>query len=221
MLSSLLVLSLAAVVPLAQATVFITDPVATTSLAAGQQTSITWQDDGKAPSLTTFGPASIGLFVGTSSQQTLLQSIATNVDVSKANSQTWTPDPTVGPNFSSYFIRIQSISTVDPNNTQFPAQGFSAKFALTGMTGNFNSTVQAQVNGAASSAGASSTPAPASASGSAARASSTGTPASSAKGSSAASAAASAKSSNGAGHVTVSHILIVTGTVAITFAFFL
>lgn len=225
MLSSLLVLSLAAVVPLAQATVFITDPVATSTLAAGQQSTVTWQDDGTAPSLATFGLASIGLYVGTQSQQTLLQSIATNIDVSKVNSQTWAPSATVGPNFAGYFIRIQSNSAPNPNNTQFPAQAFSAKFTLTGMTGTFNSTVQAEISGAVSSAGASSTPAAASASGSVgsiARVSTAGTPVSTVKGSSAASAAASAKSSsNGAGHITVPHILTVAGIVAITFAFFL
>jgi hypothetical protein len=47
----------------------ITDPVATSTLAAGQQSTVTWQDDGTAPSLATFGLASIGLYVGTQSQQ--------------------------------------------------------------------------------------------------------------------------------------------------------
>ncbi len=41
-----------------------TEPVASTSLPAGKQFTITWQDDGKSPNLTAFGPTTIGLFVG-------------------------------------------------------------------------------------------------------------------------------------------------------------
>jgi len=221
MLSSLLLLSLAAVAPLAQATVFVTEPVATSSIPASQAFTITWQDDGTAPSLATFGLSSIGLYVGSQQQQTLLQSIATNVDVSKVSSQAWTPDASVGPNSGAYFIRFQSNNASNPTQAQYPAQAFSAKFTLTGMTGTFNASVQAQISGAASSAGASSTPAASGAS--ASHASTAGTPASSAKGSTTASAAVAAKSSttSGAGPITVPRILTVTGIVAITFAFFL
>lgn len=47
----------------------ITSPVASTSMPAGQQATITWQDDGTSPSLASFGPASIGLFAGSQQQQ--------------------------------------------------------------------------------------------------------------------------------------------------------
>jgi len=224
MFSSLLILSLAAVAPLAQATVFITNPIASSSLPAGQSVTITWQDDGSAPTLASFGPASIGLFAGSQQQQTLLQSIAENVDVSKVSSQTWTPDATVGPNFDSYFIRFTSNSFQDPTQPQFMAEAFSAKFTLTGMTGTFNATVQAQISGAATASGAASTAA-ASGSASAAsatRATSTGSTPSTAKASTAASSAATAKSSSsGAGHITVPRVLTATGIAAISFVFFL
>lgn len=47
----------------------ITSPVASTTFAAGQQETITWQDDGMTPSLTSFGPALIGIYVGNANQQ--------------------------------------------------------------------------------------------------------------------------------------------------------
>ncbi|KAI0060017.1 hypothetical protein BV25DRAFT_1828444 [Artomyces pyxidatus] len=46
-----------------------TSPVATTSWAAGQQFTISWQDDGTAPNLQQFGPSSIGLYAGSVQQQ--------------------------------------------------------------------------------------------------------------------------------------------------------
>jgi len=218
MLSSLLILSLAAVAPLAHATVYITSPVASSSLPAGQQMTINWQDDGTAPSLAQFGPASIGLYVGNQQQQTLLQSIATNIDVSKISSQTWTPDATVGPDSGVYFLRFTSNSFPDPKQPQFMVEAFSAKFALTGMTGTFNATIQAQISGAATASGAASTAA--ASAGSTTRATSTGSTApSSAKASTTASSAASSK--NGAGHITVPRVLTATGIAVITFVFFL
>ncbi|KAI0279570.1 hypothetical protein BGY98DRAFT_416163 [Russula aff. rugulosa BPL654] len=135
MFSSLLVLSLAALAPLAHATVFITHPTNGVSIPAGQAFTITWMDDGSSPNLTAFGPASIGLYVGTVTQQTQLQLIG-NVDVSTVSQLSWTPDPTVGANFNAYFIRFTSVSLKDPNQTAINAneEAFSAKFTLTGMT---------------------------------------------------------------------------------------
>ncbi|KAH9169543.1 hypothetical protein EDB89DRAFT_2098815 [Lactarius sanguifluus] len=157
MLSSLLVLGLAAIAPSALATVFITSPTASTSSPAGQQATINWQDDGNTPNLKSFGPSFIGLFAGNQQQQTLLQSIASDVDVSAVSTLTWTPDATVGPNFDNYFIRFTSNNLPDPTQTQFKAQAFSAKFTLTGMTGTFNASVQAQISGT-TAPGGSSTP---------------------------------------------------------------
>jgi hypothetical protein len=47
----------------------VTDPIATSSLPAGQPATIKWQDDGTAPSLAQFGLSSIGLYVGSPTQQ--------------------------------------------------------------------------------------------------------------------------------------------------------
>jgi len=139
---------LAALAPTVLATVYITDPIASTSWQAGTQQTITWQDDGVAPSLAQFGPAKISIYVGNAQQQTMLQSISTSTDVSKVSSLSFTPDPTIGPNSGVYFIRVESLSLKDAKSPQYPALAFSAKFTLTGMTGKFTDAEQSQIDGA-------------------------------------------------------------------------
>ena len=65
--SSLLVLAAAAAPALA--TVYVTSPVASTSWAAGQSQTISWQDDGASPSLSEFGTAKVGIYVGSQTVQ--------------------------------------------------------------------------------------------------------------------------------------------------------
>ncbi|KAI0299344.1 hypothetical protein B0F90DRAFT_1727968 [Multifurca ochricompacta] len=223
MFSSLLILALAAVSSSVQANIFTTAPVATTSWPAGQKTTVAWKDDGNSPSLASFGPSLIGLYAGNVQQQTLLQVISTGVDVSQVNSVDFTPDATVGPNFNSYFIRFTSNSLKDASQPQFNAEAFSAKFTLTGMTGTFNATVQAQINGSSVPAtGASSTPAASSASASTASVSKTSSnQASSVKSSSTASSSATKAPSNGVGRIVAPSIFGATGIAAIAIAFFL
>lgn len=131
----------------ALANVFITSPVASTTFSAGQQATVTWQDDGMTPNLTSFGASLVGIYTGNANQQTLLQIISPSVDVSTTSSVVFTPDGTMGPDGGEYFVRFTSINLKDATNSQFPAEAFSAKFAMTGMTGTFNSTVQAEING--------------------------------------------------------------------------
>lgn len=131
----------------ALANVFITSPVASTTWTAGQQATVTWQDDGMTPNLTSFGASLVGIYTGNANQQTLLQIISSSVDVSTTSSVAFTPDGTIGPNSNEYFVRFTSINLKDATNSQFPAEAFSAKFSMTGMTGTFNSTVQAEING--------------------------------------------------------------------------
>jgi len=97
-----------------------------------------------------FGPTKISIYVGNSQQQTSLQLISASTDVSTINELNFTPDPTIGPNSKEYFIRYESISLKDPTSPQFPALAFSAKFELTGMTGNFSADVLQQISGASS-----------------------------------------------------------------------
>ncbi|KAH9474774.1 hypothetical protein JR316_0013239 [Psilocybe cubensis] len=128
--------------------VFVTSPTQTTTFQAGQQATISWQDDGKAPSLSSFGPSKISIYVGNSLQQTSLQLINGNVDVSQSSSITFTPDPSIGPNSNQYFIRFESLSLID-NSVQppIPALSFSHQFTLAGMTGTFSPAVSAQIAG--------------------------------------------------------------------------
>jgi len=219
MFSSLLVLSLAALTPLANANPFVTKPTAGVSIPAGTPYQITWQDDGKTPNLTAFGASTIGLFVGSVDVQYQV-SVIGSVDVGVSSTFQWTIDPQAGPNFDGYFIRFTSVNLKDANDSRFNAESFSAKFTLTGMTGNFNTTIQAGINGSTTQSGAASTAAATSGSGSRPSGASASA-ASTVKPNAAASSAAGSSKNNGAGHVLVPRVLGVTGVAAIVFAFFL
>jgi len=162
MFASILTAALLAVP--AFAAVSITEPVASTSWAAGVQQTIQWQDDGQTYNLTAFGLSEVGVWAGNQIQQTELQMIVASVDVSTTSSITFTPLATIGPDGDYYFIRFTSINMKQAANPMYPEEAFSAKFTLTGMTGTFNATVQAEVNAASSvgAPGAPSTGAPAS-----------------------------------------------------------
>jgi len=175
MLAALLSLILVGLTRQAFAAVFITNPVATTNAQGGQALTINWQDDGSSPTLAEIGPCEIGLYAGNMQQQTELQPIAPSVDVSKQTSQDFNINAALGPNFNSYFIRFTSLSLKDATNSQFPYEAFSAKFALSGMSGSFSPSVQAQVNGVTSASGAA-TPTGAAATASAAPTASASTP---------------------------------------------
>jgi hypothetical protein len=204
MFSSAAALFLLALASSTQATVFLTAPVASTSFTGGQDATLTWQDDGAAPSLKDFGPAKIFLSTGNAIQQTNLQTISQSTDVGTVNSLTFKVDPTIGPNSNQYFIRIESIATKDLLAPQFPALAFSAKFTLSSMTGTFSSTVQAQIDGqstaplAGATTAGSSTSAPATAGRTTTSGSATPTTSSRATSTSARSTAASASPTNAA-----------------------
>jgi hypothetical protein len=198
------------------ASVFLTNPTASTTFTGGQQATISWIDDGKQPPLQTFKTASIGIFTGNAIQQTLLQQVVPSVDVSTTGTIQFTPDPAIGPNGNNYFIRVESLTAKDPTNAQFPAEAFSAKFTMAGMTGTFNSTVQAQIDGQSTapiggptaSAGASSTPA-------ATGATSHAPSASASKSGSSSATAAKSTASSGAGSLAISGIGALVGVAAI------
>ncbi|KAI6104927.1 hypothetical protein EDD16DRAFT_1517248 [Pisolithus croceorrhizus] len=131
----------------ALANVYITSPTSSTTWTGGQQATINWQDDGSSPSLASFGTAMFSIYVGNANQQTSLQLISSNVSVANVSSLTFTPSPTIGPDSNEYFIRVQSLNLKDASNPQYPALAFSAKFSLTGMSGTFNSSLQAEIDG--------------------------------------------------------------------------
>ncbi|KAI5984341.1 hypothetical protein EDD15DRAFT_2201372 [Pisolithus albus] len=131
----------------ALANVYITSPTSSTTWTGGQQATINWQDDGASPSLASFGTAMFSIYVGNANQQTSLQLISSNVSVANVSSLTFTPNPTIGPDSNEYFIRVQSLNLKDASQPQYPALAFSAKFSLTGMSGTFNSSLQAEIDG--------------------------------------------------------------------------
>jgi len=141
-----------AALPQVFASVFITTPTATTTCHGGQQCQIAWQEDklNTPPLLADWGPTSVGIWVGSQQQQTQLQLIQDGVNVATTGSITFTPDPTIGPNDSVYFVRFTSDATKDPANPLFNVESFSAKFTLDNMSGQFNATVAAQIAGTSS-----------------------------------------------------------------------
>jgi len=126
---------------------FITQPIASTTFHGGKSATISWQDNGSDPALDKYGPCSISIYVGNAQQQTRLQTLSASVDVSKVGSLDFTPDASIGPNSSEYFIRMESLSLKDSKQPQYPAMAFSAKFTLDGMTGTFSADVLNQIKG--------------------------------------------------------------------------
>lgn len=57
----------------------VTSPVATSSWAAGQQQTVSWKDDGIAPSLANFGPSKVSVYVGSQTQQVSFISLMSSV----------------------------------------------------------------------------------------------------------------------------------------------
>ncbi|KAI1792431.1 hypothetical protein LXA43DRAFT_341559 [Ganoderma leucocontextum] len=215
MFSSVLLLIAAAVSP-ALATVYVTSPVATTSWAAGQQQTVSWKDDGTAPSLANFGPSKVSVYVGSQTQQTMVQSIVPSVDLSTTTSIVFTPDASTGQNGQYYFIRFESISFKDPNNAAYPALAFSSKYTMTGMTGTFSADVQAEISAAAS---ASATTAASQASTTASTTQITSVKSSgTSSAASGTSTAKSASSSNGASTISVSALTCMAGVAVAVFS---
>ncbi|KZS97007.1 hypothetical protein SISNIDRAFT_450807 [Sistotremastrum niveocremeum HHB9708] len=152
-----------AAAPSVLATVFVTSPISSTTCTAGTPCTISWQDDGTAPALAAFAAADVGLWVGNSQQQTELQPIQQGVNVAVNSGIQFTPSASVGPNGNFYFIKFISEVAKDPSNAAIPAEAFSAKFTLTGMTGSFNASVSSQIAGITSAGGVASTVPPLSA----------------------------------------------------------
>jgi len=142
--STVFIISLAASV---LGDVYITSPTGSSVFTGGQQALVKWQDDGASPSLAQFGAASIAIYVGNAIQQTQLQVINANINVANTSSIQFVPNPSIGPDSNEYFIRIQSLSFMSPQQPQYPALSFSSKFTLTGMSGSFTSAEQAEING--------------------------------------------------------------------------
>lgn len=129
----------------------VTAPIASTKCTGGQTCQVSWNDNGRGVTLAQQGNMTIALYTGGAQQQTFLQPIAypEAVNVSTTSAVVFTVDPTIGPNGADYFIRFSSTS-LNQNNSANPYLSFSAKFTLEGMSGTFNSSVQAQISSASS-----------------------------------------------------------------------
>jgi hypothetical protein len=99
------------------------------------------------------GSCSIALYTGNAQQQTLLQSISAGYNMAQFGSIDWLPDASVGPNSDLYFIRIEALNFKSLDNPAAPYQSFSAKFTLTGMTGQWTPEISSQLQGLTSPGG--------------------------------------------------------------------
>ncbi|PPQ92527.1 hypothetical protein CVT25_010360 [Psilocybe cyanescens] len=117
---------------LVNAGLFVYQPFAGSTCRGGETCLISWVDDGSRPLLSAIGVATVGLYTG---KQQLVQTISP-VDVTKAHSLTFTPDPAAGPNSDTYYIAVTS-TTLQGNNSALYT-GWSPNFVLTGMSGSFD-----------------------------------------------------------------------------------
>jgi uncharacterized transporter YbjL len=189
------------------ATVFVTNPVASTTLTGGQPATITWEDDGNPPTLAEFGSSMISIYSGNAQQQTSLKLLNNSLDVSSTSSLTFTVDPTIGPNSGHYFIRFQSNNGKNGSN---PDLAFSAQFTLTNMTGTFSPLVQSEIDGLSTAPLATAMP---TASGGLTSTPSLTTSLTSTKGSSTASATSTSKASSGAISIKAGWVGLVFGAI--------
>lgn len=130
-----------------------------TTGTGGKSLKLKWNDNNQTPKLSSdWGGINIFLAAGGEATQYKLQQLASNINVSKTHGS-YIVDASIGPNGQYYFIRMEGTKT---NSSGIPPMAFSARFTLSGMTGNFNSSVLAAAQGKegsapGSSSGASST----------------------------------------------------------------
>ncbi|KAI9567701.1 hypothetical protein HD554DRAFT_936096 [Boletus coccyginus] len=114
--------SLALLAATVHASIYVTNPVQSSSCTGGQPCEVDWVDNGAAPLVSQIGVCEVGLYTG---EYVLAQSLP-SVDVSSTSSLTFTVDPAAGPNGQYYLVFSADGISYD---------GFSGSFTLTGMTG--------------------------------------------------------------------------------------
>ncbi|ORY88130.1 hypothetical protein BCR35DRAFT_289370 [Leucosporidium creatinivorum] len=134
--------TLALLVSSTTASIYTIKPTAKDSFKGGKSFTVTWTADSGDSATTTplaskFGQTSVGIYTGSSSQQTLCQDLGI-VDPSKVQELKITVDAKAGPDSSLYFIRYESLNNTDSTGT--PLLAFSSRFTLTGMKGSFTSS---------------------------------------------------------------------------------
>lgn len=129
-------------------------PCRSTNGSGGKNLDVEWKDDGSSPKASDWGNINIYLATGSHDVQYKLQTLDTNVAYNKGTGS-YKIDADSGPSGGFYFLRFEGTAG---NGT--PPMAFSARFSLNGMSGTFNSTVQAQLSssgGTASAGGAAAT----------------------------------------------------------------
>jgi len=140
----------------ALASISITNPIASTSLAGGKTLKVAWtaDSDKTTPLASAFGNSSVSIYTGSSSTQYLLETFG-YLNPHKTLSISKVVPKTLGPDATLYFIRIESLAATDSAGN--PLEAFSARFTLTGMSGEFTaveSSANADVSVASSTAAA-------------------------------------------------------------------
>ncbi|PWN91975.1 hypothetical protein FA10DRAFT_259247 [Acaromyces ingoldii] len=148
-----LALFLAVVAQMVASMAVITNPVSSTKGKGGKKLSVVWNDDGKSPKISDWGGVNVFLAVGSQNVQYKLQQLGSNLPVTQTKGS-WKVDPSIGANSKSYFIRMEGTKLGSDGN---PPMAFSARFELSNMSGQFNSTVQNAANGKEGAAPSSST----------------------------------------------------------------
>jgi len=140
------VLLVSSFISVAFATLDVSQPVASTTYSGGDtgHALVMWHEGDADPPLAAFGPTKISIYTGNAQQQTSLQLITANLDVTTTSTLNFTVDPTIGPDSSHYFIRFESLNG---KNGSVPWEAFSAQFTLTNMTGVFSASVSAEIAG--------------------------------------------------------------------------
>ncbi|KAI0064773.1 hypothetical protein BV25DRAFT_1799959 [Artomyces pyxidatus] len=115
----------------AWASLYPTQPVANTVLAAGRIVTVEWMDDGKSPALGDLPHLRLELL---GHGDTLITTIAPDVDPTSLSHQVWI-SPSLGGNSSDYYFRFAA----ENPQTSF----YTSRFTLTGMAGSNASTAAA------------------------------------------------------------------------------
>ncbi|KAI6104925.1 hypothetical protein EV401DRAFT_2014756 [Pisolithus croceorrhizus] len=102
----------------AHASVYVTNPVASTVCTGGQSCEVQWVDNGESPLLSSLGTCSVALYTG----EFVLAQALNSIDVSASSSFSFTPNPSAGPNGQYYIVF---------SNQALNYYGYSASFTTT------------------------------------------------------------------------------------------
>ncbi|KAF4636312.1 hypothetical protein G7Y89_g1784 [Cudoniella acicularis] len=130
-------LSLLASAPFAIAIPTFSSPTSDFSVAGGTAFTVTWTDDGTAPSIADLTTYTLHLYAGTSTTNSVVWSAPDGSFASGSSITITIPATTSGSSPDAYFFGMVSTAAGGTVTT------YSPRFSLTGMTGVFPATVQA------------------------------------------------------------------------------